>query len=87
MNKLLEVREFDKISCNSDFQTEYKYLPESVFKDLEEFIHAFTGDEEYADALEFLTIGYRRNVGDIISVNNYVGLRMITTCYSTKIID
>ncbi len=86
MNKLLEVREFDKISCNSDFQTEYKYLPESVFKDLEEFIHAFTGDEEYADALEFLTIGYRRNVGDIISVNNYVGLIQMQTGYQIQVL-
>ena len=74
MNKLLEVREFEKISCNPDFKTEYAYLPESVFRDLEEFIHAFAGDEEYADALEFLKISFRRNVGDIISVNNYVGL-------------
>ena len=86
MNKLLEVREFDKISCNSDFQTEYKYLPEPVFKDLEEFIHAFTGDEEYADALEFLTIGYRRNVGDIISVNNYVGLIQMQTGYQIQVL-
>jgi len=74
MKKLLEVREFDKISCNPDFKTEYAYLPEQVFRDLENFIHAFAGDEEYADALEFLKISFHRNVGDIISVNNYVGL-------------
>ena len=86
MNKLLEVREFDKISCNPDFQTEYKYLPEPVFKDLEEFIHAFTGDEEHADALEFLTIGFRRNVGDIISVNNYVGLIQMQTGYQIQVL-
>ena len=45
MKKLLEVREFDKISYNSDFKTEYAYLPEPVFRDLEQFIHAFAGDE------------------------------------------
>ena len=72
MEKLLEVREFEKISCNPDFKNEYAYLPEPVFKSLEEFIRIFTGDESHADALEFLKIGYRRNVGDIISVNNYV---------------
>ena len=86
MNKLLEVREFDKISCNPDFQNEYRYLPEPVFKDLEEFIHAFTGDEDHADALEFLTIGYRRNVGDIISVNNYVGLIQMQTGYQIQVL-
>ena len=66
MKKLLEVREFEKISCNPDFETEYAYLPEQVFRDLEKFIHDFSGDENYSDASEFLKIGFRRNVGDII---------------------
>ena len=86
MKKLLEVREFDKISYNSDFKTEYAYLPEPVFRDLEQFIHAFAGDEEYADALEFLKIGFRRNVGDIISVNNYVGLIQMQNGYQIQVL-
>ena len=86
MKKLLEVREFDKISCNPDFKTEYAYLPEPVFHDLEEFIHAFTGDEEHADALDFMKIGYRRNVGDIISVNNYVGLIQMQNGYQVQVL-
>ena len=86
MNKLLEVREFDKISCNPEFKTEYAYLPELVFQDLEEFIHAFAGDDEHADALEFLKIGYRRNVGDLISVNNYVGLIQMHNGYQIQIL-
>ena len=86
MKKLLEVREFDKISCNPDFKTEYAYLPEKVFRDFEEFIHAFAGDEEHADALEFLKIGYRRNVGDIISVSNYVGLIQMHSGYQIQVL-
>ena len=86
MNKLLEVREFEKISCNPDFKTEYAYLPESVFRDLEEFIHAFAGDDEYSDALEFLKISFRRNVGDIISVNNYVGLIQMHNGYQIQVL-
>ncbi len=86
MKKLLEVREFDKISCNPEFKTEYAYLPEPVFRDLEKFIHAFSGDEEHADALEFLKIGYRRNVGDIISVNNYVGLIQMQNGYQVQVL-
>lgn len=86
MKKLLEVREFDKISCNPDFKTEYAYLPEQIFRDLEEFIHAFTGDEEHADALDFMKIGYRRNVGDIISVNNYVGLIQMQNGYQVQVL-
>lgn len=86
MTKLLEVREFDKISCNPDFKTEYAYLPEAVFNDLEDFIHAFTADEEHADALEFLKIGYRRNVGNVISVNNYVGLIQMQNGYQIQVL-
>ncbi len=86
MEKLLEVREFDKISCNPDFKTEYAYLPEQVFNDLEEFIHAFAGDEDHADTLEFLRIGFRRNVGDIISVSNYVGLIQMNNGYQVQVL-
>ena len=86
MNKLLEVREFDKISCNAEFKTEYAYLPEPVFRDLEEFIHAFSGDDEHADALEFLKVGFRRNVGNIISVNNYVGLIQMHNGYQVQVL-
>ncbi|OON87445.1 restriction endonuclease [Oribacterium sp. C9] len=89
MKKLLEVREFEKITCNPDYddqKTEYAYLPEPIFRELEQFIHAFTGDEEHADALEFLSVGYRRNVGDIISVNNYVGLIQMQNGYQVQVL-
>ena len=86
MTKLLEVREFDRISCNPDFKTEYAYLPEPVFNDLEEFIHAFAADEEHADALEFLKISFRRNVGNLISVNNYVGLIQMQNGYQIQVL-
>ena len=76
MKKLLEVREFDSIICNKDYENDekYKYLARGDFEHLVRFIHAFSGDGENADALEFMRIGYRRNVGDVISIKNYVGL-------------
>ena len=86
MSKLLEVREFDKISCNPDYKTEYACLPEPVFNELENFIHEFSGDEDHADALEFLSVGYHRNVGKIISVNNYVGLIQIKNGYQIQVL-
>ena len=86
MKKLLEVREFDKISCNPEYQNEYHYLPNKVFQDLEEFIHAFASDEEHSDALDFLKISYRRHVGDIISVNNYVGLIQMHNGYQIQVL-
>ena len=86
MKKLLEVREFDRISCNPDFKTEYAYLPEQVFNDLEDFIHAFAADDGHADALDFLKISFRRNVGNIISVNNYVGLIQMQNGYQVQVL-
>ena len=86
MNKLLEVREFDKISCKKEYEPDYKYLPQPAFDDLIEFIHSFTGDEEYSDALEFLKVGYRRNVGDYVSVNNYVGLIQMQNGYQIQVL-
>ena len=86
MKGLLEVREFDKISCKKEYEPDYKYLPQPAFDDLIEFIHSFTGDEEYADALEFLKVGYRRNVGDYVSVNNYVGLIQMQNGYQVQVL-
>ena len=53
---------------------------------MEEFIHAFSGDNDRADALEFLKISFRRNVGDIISVNNYVGLIQMQNGYQVQVL-
>ena len=86
MKKIIEVREFEKISCNPDFESEYAFLPENVFRELVNFIHAYAGDEAHADALDFLRIGYRRNVGDIISVNSYVGLIQMQNGYQVQVL-
>ncbi len=86
MKVLLEVREFEKISCNPDFKTEYAYLPEPVFRDLEKFIRAYACDEDHADALDFLKISYRRGAGDLISVSNYVGLIQMQNGYQIQVL-
>ena len=76
MDKLLEVREFDTITGNAEFKNDekYKYLETAAFLDLVEFIHEFSENEENADALDFMRIGYKRNVGDVVTIKNYVGL-------------
>ena len=76
MGKLLEVREFDSITGNAEFEHDenYKYYEAKAFQDLIEFIHEFSGNEDNADALEFMRIAYKRNVGDVVKIRNYVGL-------------
>lgn len=76
MDKHLEVREFDSIICNSDYETDskYKYLNKKQFEKLETFIREFSGNDNNTDALNFMRVGYKRNIGDTITIKNYVGL-------------
>ena len=76
MGKLLEVKEFDSITGNADYKNDknYKYLEQPAFDGLIEFIHEYAGDEENADALDFMKISYKRNVGEVVNIKNYVGL-------------
>ena len=88
MGKLLEVREFDVITGNSDYKDDdnFKYLNKDAFEDLVEFIHEFAGDEENADALDFMRVGYKRNVGDVITTKNYVGLIQMQNGYQIQVL-
>jgi 5-methylcytosine-specific restriction enzyme subunit McrC len=88
MNKLLEVREFDIITCNREYigDAEYKYLNEKIFDELIEFIHEFTGDDENSDALNFMRISFKRNVGDIIVIKNYVGVIQLSSGYQIQVL-
>lgn len=88
MDKLLEVREFDTITENADFENDekYKYLDAAVFHDLVEFIHEFSEDEENADALDFMRISYKRNVGDVVTIKNYVGLIQMNNGYQVQVL-
>lgn len=88
MGKLLEVREFDTITGNEDYRDEnnFKYLNEDVFRDLIQFIHEFAGNEENSDALEFMRIGYMRNVGDVVSIKNYVGIIQMGNGFQIQIL-
>lgn len=88
MDKFLEVREFDTITGNADYENDekYKYLDAAAFDDLVEFIHEFSGDEENADALDFMRISYKRNVGNVVTVNNYVGLIQMNNGYQVQVL-
>ena len=88
MGKLFEVKEFDSIICNSDYKDNdsYKYLEKKQFENLELFIHEFSGSEENADALDFMRIDYRRNVGDRITIKNYVGLIQMKDGFQVQIL-
>ena len=86
MGKPFEVKEFDSIICNADYKDDekYKYLNQKEFDNLVAFIHEFTGDADSADALDFMKIGYRRNVGEVVSIKNYVGLIQMKNGFGSR---
>ena len=88
MNKFLEVKEFDIITGNPNFKNDekYKYLDTVAFENLIEFIHQFTTNEEVADVLDFMRISYKRNIGNIVSIKNYVGLIQMKNGYQIQIL-
>lgn len=87
-NKILEVREFDSITGNPEYEGSnyYKYLPQKTFEELVHFIHEFSGDEESTDVTNFMGIRFKRNVGDIVTVKNYVGLIQMDSGYQIQIL-
>ncbi len=74
MSRLIEVKEFDTLVGNEEYEKQYTCLDKETFSDLIEFIHAFDSDEEESDVLDFIKVGYRRNVGETVTFKNYVGL-------------
>lgn len=88
MNELLETREFESITCESMDKTKYGDHPisEKRFHELESFIHEYIPEDEHTDVLEFMKIGFRRNVGNIISLKNYVGLIQLKDGFQIQIL-
>lgn len=87
MKKLLEVREFESITCNEDYMndTHYKYLNKDTFEELERFILSFN-ENDHSDAVDFLKLGVRRNVGKVIQAKNYVGLIQMKNGFQVQIL-
>lgn len=88
MDKLLEVKEFDAIISNCDYKddSKYRYLDKKRFDNLVSFIHEFSATEDNADALEFMKIGYKRNVKDVITIQNYVGLIQMSDGFQIQVL-
>lgn len=86
MGELFEVKEFETITGNKEFINQYRCMDASVFGELIEFIHAFDSGDEESDVLDFIKIGYRRNVGETITFKNYVGLIQMRDDYQIQVL-
>lgn len=90
MSKLVEVREFQSITGNEEYENkkDYKHLPEPAFTQLVNFVEGYVGTEDHADAMEFMRV-YKskdRKAGTLVSVNNYVGLIQLKSGYQVQIL-
>lgn len=76
---LVELREFDVITSNQEASKESGmiYLERKSFSELENLILTFKEDDQ-SDAIDFLTISSKKNVGKIIRVKNYVGVLQLS---------
>lgn len=86
MGELLEVREYETIIGNKEYKNQYRYIEKNKFNELIEFIHAFDSDEKESDVLDFIKIGYKRNVGETVTFKNYVGLIQINNKFQIQIL-
>ncbi|MEG0260996.1 MAG: McrC family protein [Lysinibacillus sp.] len=73
--KLVELREYDVITSDQGTSKESGavYLDKTSFNELENLILTFNESKE-ADAIDFLSISSKKNVGKIIRAKNYVGV-------------
>ena len=88
MKKTFEVQEFDTIIGNKEYEhnDKYKYMDEKAFADLNRFVREFAANEDNADVLDFMKVGLKRNVGDVITIKNYVGLIQMKNGYQVQIL-
>ncbi|WP_448946744.1 McrC family protein [Lachnoanaerobaculum sp.] len=86
MDKLLEVREFDTIIGNENYKDDEKYKYFEAFDSLLDFIREFDCNDESSDALKFMRIGYKRSIGNVVSIKNYVGLIQMKNGYRVQIL-
>ena len=88
MQKPFEVKEFETIVCNADYKdsSDFRYLAKNKFDELSDFIREYDTANEGTDVLEFFKLGYRRNLGDTITVKNYVGLIQLKSGFQIQIL-
>jgi len=88
MDNFKEVREFDIITSNKEYKNnnQYQYIDEKTFDELTDFIYEFNAKDKNSDILDFVKIGYKRNVGKVISIKNYVGLIQLKSGFQLQIL-
>ena len=71
MKEPIQIREYGGL-CTSKGIDGYKYLPESTFEKMEQFI--LENKESETEPIELMSISARKGIGKVITAKNYVGM-------------
>ncbi|MEK6189412.1 MAG: McrC family protein [Carnobacterium alterfunditum] len=84
---VVELREYDVITSNlaASKESGAVYLEKKSFSELENLILTFNEGEQ-SDAIDFLTISSKKNVGKIIRAKNYVGVLELNNSVQVQIL-
>ena len=74
MNKLIEVKEFDFITCNEINKEGPQNLSKKQFESLVDTVTELENGSNDFSVFDFLEIKRRKSFGRVISFKNYVGL-------------
>ena len=76
MNRLQEVKEFELITGSEAYRDQnvpgIRYC--EFFDSLKNFVQEYSTRNDDSDILEFMKLGFKRNIGEYISIRNYVGV-------------
>ena len=76
MSRLQEVREFELITGSEAYRDQnvpgIRYC--EFFDSLKNFVLEYSTRNDDSDILEFMKPGFKRNIGEYISIRNYVGV-------------
>lgn len=71
----IEIKEFDSLICKKEYEDNRKrYISEEQFNSIIAIIEELSTVEDGANVLDFLSITWRKNIGKVITLKNFVGL-------------
>lgn len=92
--KILTVKEYDSITYKKEYENNNCKIIENgdaekskkTFEEFIKFIHEFSADKNNVDALELMSITYKRGLEDVIKIKNYVGIIELNNGFQIEIL-
>jgi len=87
MEKLLEIREYDKITCSERYRNSaaYKFLEPEVYQELYDYVEKVTRNQK-KEKSPFMLIHWEAGVGEVIEARNFVGLVQLESGMKIQIV-